>query len=191
MRLFAPVLASVSPAVGSSAVSSTQSQSDAAGVIAGVVVDHAGSVIPGATVELRSGQRVDRQGRRPTRDGGFRFANVAGRHLRDRRRRWPASDADRRRSTVGHRPQPLPPLRLAMIGRRAPRGERWQTVAVQRQRRRRLPAPLRRRRRRSARVGGPRRRAAGGHQLRVVARRPPFNTEAYDQIDENSFRRVD
>ena len=50
------------------------------GVVAGVVVDPAAAVIPGATVTLRSGQRVERTVSTNS-NGEFRFENVASRQL--------------------------------------------------------------------------------------------------------------
>jgi Ca-activated chloride channel family protein len=167
----------------------------AIGTISGVVVDNAGSVVAGATVELRVGQQVHRRTTTDAR-GEFRFENVT------------VGTYNVRASMTGLGPvavrvvvddKPVPSVRLAMAGSLPP-----------------LFNAARAERAREGQVGGVPGGAVGGVVGGVPGAPPPpsapaavggggrggvvvggyltgpggFNTEAYDKIDENRFHRV-
>jgi Ca-activated chloride channel homolog len=185
MRLLAPALVICLFVFGSGpstvARSAKGEQASAeAGVIAGVVVDTTNSVLPGATVELRSGERVERTAVSDTA-GAFRFEKV------------PPGTYDIRASLTGFTTattriivaanKPVAPLRLTL-----PVGSMAETVSV------RSASPL---------IDVSRSKVSGSRDARSAERRagylggpvpasppPGFNTEAYDRIEDNRFRRV-
>ena len=139
------------------------------GVVAGVVVDGGGGVIPGATVTLRADERLDRTTLTNER-GEFRFENVE------------QGTYELQVSLEGFSTLAIPvtvgsialkPLRLVLQI-----GGVQETVTVS------ADSPLLQTST-MAMQGGPGIQALSGR-----GRTPDFNTEAYDKIDENPFRRV-
>ena len=138
-------------------------------VVAGVVVDGGGGVIPGATVTLRADERLERTTLTNER-GEFRFENVE-------QGTYELQVSLEGFSTlaipVSIGPIALKPLRLVLQI-----GGVQETVRVS------ADSPLLQTST-MAMQGGPGIQALSGR-----SRTPDFNTEAYDKIDENPFRRV-
>ncbi len=182
MRLFVSALLVGFVAVGYIAVGSPQiANPTTAGILVGQVVDNAGAVVAGATVELRVGAHVERT---TTTDSGgrFRFERLAaGRYevLVSMTGLQPVSA-----SVVVVTDRPIPALRLVLSvpSPSAALAEASRQVAMpDALAPTSAPAPPA-----SApvRVGG----AIPG-QLSIHRMRD-FNTEAYDKIDENRFHRA-
>jgi len=151
------------------------------GVVSGVVVDTAGGVIPGATVSLRIGQRVEQTVVTNAR-GEFRFEKV----------RAATYEIDVSLSgfttltlkvTVGQKG--LTPLRLVLMTGAL---EERVIVSTDSRRERMLETPPAAASPEPAVMAG---RGGGVTQLPIAPQAyAPFNTEAYDKIDENRFHRV-
>ena len=136
----------------------------------------------GATVELWVGSRVERTTTTDS-DGRFRFERVA------------AGSYEVRVSMTGFRPvsasvvvvkdRPIPALRLALLvpSRTAALAEASKDARCRTRRRRCLP------RRRAGIIARCEWAAPIAGQMSIYRTRD-FNTEAYDQIDENRFHRV-
>ncbi len=146
------------------------------GVVAGVVVDTSGGVIPGATVTLRSGQRVERSAVTNS-NGEFRFESVAP-GAYDLDIALPGFRSLTAKVTVGS--SRLNPLRLIL---EASGTQETVTVTAETPM---VDAMSANRKSHDGRAGGHDEFAAP-MAITVPA---PFNTEAYDKIDENKFRRV-
>jgi len=193
MRVFAPVVVVCVLAITSAlsfvgkAQQGTKPTTVAASV-AGTIVDQAGNAIAGATVELLSAQRAVRTTKTDT-NGEFRFEGV------------PAGSYHLRVSRDGYAPlisnvsidgKPGTPLRIALRSSSAAlKGTANAAPTAQAESVMAPPPP-----------GLPETKAYGGAgrggDWRGMARvggaiggvPAPFNTEAYDRIDENTFHRV-
>jgi len=147
------------------------------GVIAGIVVDSGGGILPGVTVTLRSGQRVERTVTTSS-TGEFRFENVPpGSYVVEAA--LPGFVNLTASVTVGG--TGLKPLRLTL---QVSALQEAVTVTAETPRVDAMSANTKR-------AG----RAGVAHELvapmpMASPAAPPFNTEAYDKIDENKFRRV-
>jgi Ca-activated chloride channel homolog len=137
-------------------------------VIMGTVIDDAGGTLPGATVELRTGNRTQRT-TTTNAMGEFRFDRV-GAGSYELRITLAGFAVTTRAIRVGS--TALPKLTIAL--KLAAMSE---SVMVQDE---------------SRAVSSPHAPAAAGRfeYDRIGRRPPPFNTEAYDRIDENGYRRV-
>ena len=147
--------------------------SQAVNVIAGVVVDHTGAAIPGASVELRVKGRTERA---VTTDasGEFRFENVpAGSY--ELRVTLAGFTTVSRTVTLGSKP--IPALRITLTVQALA-----ETVAVTAESRAAgdTPPP----------PAAPQAAFGGSVYDRALRLPRPFNTEAYDRIDENGYHRV-
>ena len=146
------------------------------GVVAGTVVDSGGSIIPGATVTLRSGQRVERSTATDSK-GEFRFVSVpAGSYVVEVSLVGFVNVTAK--VTVGG--SGLQPLRLTLQIASVQERVSVASEAV-------LDATSANSKSRNGRAGGFMSPAPVPMASPVAA---PFNTEAYDKIDENKFRRV-
>jgi Ca-activated chloride channel homolog len=154
-----------------------------AGVISGTVVDAGGAVMPGATVSLRIGQRVERTTVTDAR-GEFRFENVnAGSYEID----VALAGFTSLTTKVVLSEKGLPPLRLTLVA-----GGVQETVTVAADTPKVDSLQIREASRNRA---APAAAGAAVHAMPFPPGTPPpgmapFNTEAYDKIDENRFRRV-
>ena len=148
------------------------------GVVAGIVVDTSGGVIPGATVTLRSGQGVERSTVTGS-NGEFRFESVA-QGAYDLDVALPGFKKLTAKVTVGE--SRLNPLRLIL---EASALQETVTVTAETPR---VDAMSANSKSVAGRAGVVHERVAPMPTASPVA--PPFNTEAYDKIDENKFRRV-
>jgi Ca-activated chloride channel family protein len=179
MRVLWPALVICLLGFTSQQPGSTLGSVNEVGVVSGVVVDTAGGIIPGATVSLRIGQRVEQTVVTNVR-GEFRFEKVrAATHEIDVS--LPGFQTLTLKVTVGQKG--LIPLRLVLMT-----GALEERVIVSTDSRRErmletppaVPEP--------AVMAG---RGGGGTQLPSARQASaPFNTEAYDKIDENRFHRV-
>jgi Ca-activated chloride channel family protein len=149
------------------------------GVIAGVVVDSSGGIIPGATVTLRVGQRVERT-TTTSSTGEFRFANVAP-GTYDLTVSLPGFVNLTTKITVG--PSGMKPLRLVLEI-----GSLQERVSVSAESAKVDSSSADMARSRAGRSGGVAFSPPPVAMAAPIA--APFNTEAYDKIDENKFRRV-
>ncbi len=173
MRVLAPALVICLFTFGPDRVAHTA----AADVVAGIVVDSLGGVIPGASVELRQGPRVERTAV-TNEKGEFRFEKVPPGRYEIRATLPGFLDAT---TAVAVGEKAVPQLRLTMQI-----GALQETVMVS------SAAPTVNTM--SARVASGRQGAGGAGYMRdaLGASRydPNFNTEAYDHIQENRFHRV-
>jgi Ca-activated chloride channel family protein len=143
--------------------------------VAGVVVDSSGSTLTGATVELMSGRRVVRTAT-TDENGAFAFDNVPRGSYQLRVRLTGFTQLTQPLSLGTDAP---PPLRLTLavvavaeavaVPKYAARADALNAAAAP-------PATL----------GG----MVGGLQGIMAPPRQRFNTESYDRIDENGYRRV-
>jgi Ca-activated chloride channel homolog len=155
-----------------------------AGVIAGVVVDPTNSVLPGVTVELRAGERVERTTVSDTA-GAFRFEKVPPGTYDIRASLTGFTTATTRLTVAANRP--VAPLRLTLAV-----AAMAETVTVQ------SASPQIDVSR--SQVSGSRDAKSAGGRAGYLGSPPPaspppgfnpgFNTEAYDRIEDNRFRRV-
>jgi Ca-activated chloride channel family protein len=172
MRVIAPVLLVCLLGVG---VQQATKPIAITGMIAGTVIDQAGTAVAGATVELLASQRVLRT---TTTDGqgAFRFEGVSAGKYEVRVRFGRSSPTT---ASVSITDTPLPPLRLTLahvvVDALQPPVFRTGEATKQSQVAGALPAP----------VEAP--LTVGYFGSRIA---PEFNTEAYDRIDENQFHRV-
>jgi Ca-activated chloride channel family protein len=196
MRVFATVLLIGLVALGYSQAS----QSTEVGVVSGVVLDPAGKPIAGATVELRIASTIERRGATNSR-GEFRFERVpsGSYEVHAEKPGFPPATVrvtvtastpvslsltlafepqrDESRQRAGDKlapgvPPPPPPPAAAPI---APKAATESAAAMS------PGAP-------GAGRGG---YGGGGYRIGDLRRADaPFNTEAYDKIDENRFHRV-
>jgi Ca-activated chloride channel family protein len=194
MRLLVSALLVGFVAVGYIAVSTQQVQNPSiAGVLAGRVVDGAGTAIAGARVELRTGQTVLRTATTDAR-GDFRFDGVAAGTFEVRVTAVGFVDSLSSVSVVKDQPTPAVTITL----RSASSESDAKGVA-------RMPAPpppvvaeMPMAAPAAGRVGGVAGGVMGGvvgnaavfDQASVRRQSAPYNTEAYDKIDEHRFRRV-
>jgi Ca-activated chloride channel family protein len=187
MRLFLSALLVGFAAVGYIAVGSPQvANPTTAGILAGIVVDDIGAVVPGATVDLRVGTRVDRT--TVTDAGGrFRFEKVIGGSYEIRASIAGFQSVSMKIAVVNDRP--IPAVRIA-LARPSPNAapadakDRFKADVPLGS-----PPPPASLSAESVRVGG---NVVGGlPSVMTMARHGgPHNTEAYDKIDENRFHRV-
>ena len=157
-----------------------------AGILAGIVVDDTGAVVPGATVDLRVGTRVDRTTVTDT-GGRFRFEKVIGGSDEIRAVMAGFQSVSMKIAVVNDRP--IPAVRLALarpLPNAAPADAKDRFKADVALAPTPPPASLSAK---SVRVGG---NVVGGlPSVMTMARHGgPHNTEAYDKIDDNRFRRV-
>jgi Ca-activated chloride channel family protein len=193
MRLLVSALLVGFVTIGYIAVSTQQVQNPSiAGVLAGRVVDGAGTAIAGARVELRTGQTVLRTATTDAR-GDFRFDGVAAGTFEVRVTAVGFVDSLSSVTVVQDRPTPavtltLRPMPTATVvqGQKSVPAEGLPTASPTAPPPPPASAPVR--------VGG---NLAGGIVGGYAAmdqsfrrQSSPFNTEAYDKIDENRFRRV-
>ena len=180
MRLLAPAL--VICLLSFTSVASQRSAAPLqADVISGVVVDAVGGVIPGATVTLRAGQRVERTTVTDAR-GEFRFERVsAGSYEID----VALTGFSTLTVTVALSIKGVPPLRLTLAT-----AALQETIAVSSDNAAAVGIMTETRRTRSKTAGASMPATSPALMLPPPGVSGAFNTEAYDKIDENRFRRV-
>jgi Ca-activated chloride channel homolog len=195
MRLFAPFLV-----IGLLVLASLQAARlppPQPGIVTGIVVNQAGAAIDQAIVELRSGARVV-QTMTTDASGRFRFEGVTAGTYQLRLIRLPFNEMT---MEVVVAQQALAPLRLTLV--RPDRASARQTPPIASPESKpeaprtdyfappTAAAAARANAKTAETVGGA---AGGGRGGRVLgylpSTPPPFNTEAYDRIEENQFRRV-
>jgi Ca-activated chloride channel homolog len=158
------------------------------GVITGTVVNQAGAAIAQAIVELRSGARIVQT---MTTDAGgrFRFEQVAAGKYQIRVARLPFKDWT---TEVSVGDQAVAPLRVTLEGppqitaSEPPAEPQRVEQSTDLTSRARVGAKT------AGGAGGGGGFGRGGRAISPMpyAPPPPFNTEAYDRIDENQFHRV-
>jgi Ca-activated chloride channel homolog len=186
MRVFAPFLV-----IGLLVLASLQAarlQTAQPGVVTGIVVSQAGSAIDQAIVELSSGARVVQTLTTDT-SGRFRFEQVASGTYQIRVVRLPFTETTMQVTVTA---QGIAPLRVTMS--RPDRAAVSPAPAVEAQASpgadhlgRLTTAARAHKKTAEGGVGGSGR---GLGYVGSLPAPPPFNTEAYDRIEENQFRRV-
>jgi Ca-activated chloride channel family protein len=153
-----------------------QPPSVTAGLVAGVVIDSAGSPIAGATVELRRDTRIERTA---TTDAGgsFRFERVAA-GTYELRVRLAGFSMVSRSISVGS--AALPALRITLAAAAAN-----ETVAVTGETPPPPASPVQ-----SKALADARYPQAAGLAGGFIGHQQPFNTESYARIDEGRYKRT-
>jgi Ca-activated chloride channel homolog len=170
---------------GAVAIASSQTPtSRAVGVLTGVVVDRTHAGVAGATVQLRAGNRVERTTATDSR-GEFRFEKLVPGQYDVVVTKAGFAPLTSTIAISGAKPAAVrltlsPPARASEKRSRGDRDARGERVTIADAAAVPEPPP-------AAPVGVGGGRAGYGA---LMGTPPPFNTEAYDKIDENRFHRV-